>query len=704
MAKARKAASRDAAEARTDSRYEARKERERKRQARMSAEGRDIAPMPKCRRPAERKKCEASLKYFALHCFPSKFGKTFSKDHLQAIQKMEDSIVNGALFALSMPRGSGKTTLIVVAVMWAILCGHRGYIALIGPTAAHARKMLRTIKVELEHNDELLDLFPEACWPFRCLQNKANKCGGQLYNGRRTCIEWGKDQICFASIDNAKCSGAIIETAGLTGSIRGMQYPTADGETRRPDLVVIDDPQTKRSAKSDTQCQDRLETIQGDVLGLAGPGESIAGFLLCTVIRKGDVADQLLDRELHPEWYGYRCKLIYEWPKNEELWDQYAQIRAEELQAGRGIEAATEFYRKNRKAMDAGSKVAWEERFRDNEISALQHVYNLLLRDEVAFWAEFQNEPKDDSEDTELLTVDQITMKLSGYGRGVVPPEADTLTAFIDVQGKILYWLVAAWKSDNFSGWVLDWGAWPDQGLAHFTLSGARKTLAKKYPRMGIEGRTRAGLQDLVDHLIAREFRGPDDATHRLRRIGIDAGWGETSKVVQQFCREHDHASILIPCFGRGITPTQAPIESWKKVDGERRGLKLVIRPTKGGGRHLLADTNYWKTFIHNRLSTAIGDPGALCLPKPTKREANGNRMLAEHCRAEARTRVTTDERSGDVYKLPPSKPDNHLWDCLVNSAVMAAAEGVSLAEHRPAKRNAGKKRRQKQRVSQLAT
>jgi len=702
MPKARSTASRSDTRRTVSQPYAERKERERKRQARMSAEGRDIAPMPKVRRPAERKKCEASLQYFATRCFADKFKKSFSPDHLRAIQKMEDSIVNGALFALSMPRGSGKTTLIVVAVIWAIVCGHRGYIALIGPTANHARKMLRTIKVELEHNDMLLDLFPEATWAFRCLENKANKCGGQLYNGRRTCIEWGKDLICFASIDGAPSSGAIIETAGLTGSIRGMQYPTPDGRTRRPDLVVIDDPQTKRSAKSETQCQDRLETIQGDVLGLAGPGESIAGFLLCTVIRKGDVADQLLDRAQHPEWHGDRCKLIYEWPTNEELWDQYAVIRSEELQAGRGIAAATAFYKKNKRAMDAGAKVAWSERFLVTELSALQHVYNLLLRDETAFWAEFQNEPKDESEDAELLTVDQISEKVSGYARRVVPPEADTMTAFIDVQKKVLYYLVAAWRSTDFSGWVVDWGSWPDQGVSHFTLAGARKTLAKQYPRMAIEGRTRAGLQDLVDHLIGTEWQGPDSATHRIRRIGIDAGWGETSKVVQQFCREHDHAAILLPCFGRGITPTQAPIESWAKVDGERRGLKLVIRPTKGGGRHLLCDTNFWKTFIHNRLGTAIGDPSALCLPKPPRHQRYANRMLAEHCRAEARTRVTTDERSGDVYRLPPSQPDNHLWDCLVNAAVVAAAEGVSLAEHRP--RKVVKSRRTKKRVSSLAT
>lgn len=687
--------------------YSERKERERQRQARMSIEGRDIAPVPKCRKPAERKKCTESLKYFAMRCFPEKFKKKFSPDHEAAIAKMEAAVRDGALFALAMPRGSGKSTLIVVAVIWAILCGHKSYVALIGPTAHHAKKMLRSVKIELEHNDDLFDLFPEAVWPFRCLGGQPNKCRGQLHEGQRTCIEWGKELLVFATLPNAACSGAVIETAGLTGSIRGMNYAKPDGTAMRPDLVVIDDPQTKRSAKSDTQCDDRLETIQGDILGLAGPGESISGFVLCTVIRKGDVADRLLDRKEHPEWQGDRYRLVYDWPTNTKLWDEYAVKYLEGMQSGLGVAPATEFYREHRRAMDAGARVAWEDRYKTGELSALQHAYNLLLQDDHAFWCEYQNEPTDPNEDTELLSAEQIAAKCSGYHRGVVPPEVDTLTAFIDIQKKVLYWMVVGWRSADFSGWVVDWGAWPDQGLTYWTLAGVRQTLAKKYPRMGTEGRTRAGLVDLIDTLVDRVWESTEGNTYRIKKIGVDAGWGETSKIVQQTCRQHAHASILMPSFGRGITPTQAPIESWGKVDGERRGLKLVIRPTKGGGRHLLADANYWKTFIFNRFATAIGDPGALVLPKPRPRFTNENRILGEHCRAETRKRVSTGERSGDVWTLPPHQPDNHLFDCLVNNAVMAASEGVLLREHRrtiPVASNAAVKKKRRSRVSPLST
>ena len=51
----------------------------------------------------------------------------------------------------------------------------------------------------------------------------------------------------------------------------------------------------------------------------------------CTVIRPGDMADNILDRDKHPEWNGERTKMVYAFPTNEKLWQQYAEIRAEGL-------------------------------------------------------------------------------------------------------------------------------------------------------------------------------------------------------------------------------------------------------------------------------------------------------------------------------------------------------------------------------------
>ena len=68
-------------------------------------------------------------------------------------------------------------------------------------------------------------------------------------------------------------------------------------------------------------------------------------------------------------------------------------LRAEGLREGDGGVKATEFYRMRQAEMDAGSQVAWPARFNADELSALQHAFNLKLRDEEAFYAEYQNEP-----------------------------------------------------------------------------------------------------------------------------------------------------------------------------------------------------------------------------------------------------------------------------------------------------------------------
>ena len=73
-----------------------------------------------------------------------------------------------------------------------------------------------------------------------------------------------------------------------------MKYKRADGQTVRPSLVVLDDPQTDESARSLSQCATRESILAGAILGLAGPGKKISGIMPCTVIRPGDMADNIL--------------------------------------------------------------------------------------------------------------------------------------------------------------------------------------------------------------------------------------------------------------------------------------------------------------------------------------------------------------------------------------------------------------------------
>ena len=75
------------------------------------------------------------------------------------------------------------------------------------------------------------------------------------------------------------------------------------------------------------------------------------------------MADNILDRDKHPEWNGERTRMVYAFPTNESHWHRYAEIRAEGFRRSDGGAAGTKFYRQNRVAMDEGSVIGWPERF-----------------------------------------------------------------------------------------------------------------------------------------------------------------------------------------------------------------------------------------------------------------------------------------------------------------------------------------------------
>ncbi|NLI00021.1 MAG: hypothetical protein GX446_11100 [Chthonomonadales bacterium] len=658
--------------------YEAMKEAARARNAELSAIGRDIGEIPEVIDPDRKARAATDFRFFCEAYFPETFSLPWSDDHLKVIAKIETAVLRGGLFAMAMPRGSGKTTLAETACIWAMLTGAQEFVCLIGSDAGHARSMLESIKVEFETNERLLDDYPEAVFPIHALERIHNRAKGQLCGGKATRIVWTADEIVLPTIADSKASGAIIRVAGIESRIRGMKFKRADGRAVRPSLVVLDDPQTDESARSDMQVRARMETLNGAILNLAGPGQKISGIMPCTVIRPGDMADQILDRDKHPAWQGERTRLVYVFPTNEKLWDKYAQIRADSFRNDGDGHEATEFYGKHRKEMDAGAVIAWPERHNEDELSAIQHAMNLRLQDERAFWAEYQNQPLPQEEgESDQLNADAIAAKTNGLPRGVVPIGASHLTMFIDVQGKLLFHAVVAWE-DDFTGYVVDYGTYPDQQRPVFALREVQKTLARVAPGTGMEGSIYAGLEKLTDAYLAKRWRHDDGAEMGIERCLIDANWGQSTDVVYQFCRQSAHAGLIMPSHGRYVGASSVPFSEYKRKKGERVGLHWRVPTVQGRRqvRHVLIDTNYWKSFVHARLAVAMGDPGSLSL---FGRKPSEHQLLAEHLTAEYRVKTEARGRIVDEWKIRAGGPDNHWLDCMVGCAVAASILGAVL-------------------------
>ncbi len=658
--------------------YERMKESARARNAALALAGRDIGELSAVEKPDRKERASRDFQYFCESYFPLTFHLNWSPDHIKVINKIEQAVVHGGLFALAMARGSGKSSIAEVACIWSVLYGHREFVCLIGSDEGHACDMLESIKTELDSNDQLLADFPEVCFPIQALDGISNRANGQLFKGSRTHIGWTAKEIVLPTIADSPASGAIIKVAGITGRIRGMKFKRPDGRSVRPSLVVLDDPQTDDSARSLSQCANRESILAGAVLGLAGPGKKISGIMPCTVIRPGDMADTILDRDKHPDWNGERTRMVYAFPTNEAMWQRYAEIRAEGLRNGDGGSSATEFYRQNKVAMDEGSIIGWPERFNYDELSAIQHAMNLKLQDEAAFFAEYQNEPLPTKVVAEgVLSADEIARKINRMERGVLSIGCNHLTAFVDIQQKLLYYMVVGWE-DDFTGYVVDYGTYPDQRRSYFTLRDARLTLTTSTEGTGLEGSIYSGLSSLTTDVLDREWVRDDGAAMRIGRCLIDANWGHSTDVVYQFCRQSKHSAIVMPSHGRFVGASSMPFSEYKRRPGDRVGLNWRIPSVHGKRaiRHVIYDTNWWKSFVHARLAVAIGDRGCLSLfgnnPEP-------HRMLSEQLTAEYYVKTEGRGRTVDEWKSRPDQPDNHWLDCLVGAAMAGSMQGCVL-------------------------
>ena len=641
----------------------------------------EIAPLPKRKNPRRRKKCERDLLKFCETYYPARFSLEWSPDHLIFINELQDRLLNGGKKSQAMPRGSGKTSLVITAAQWAALFGHRSFLFLIAVSDSKAKQLIDVLKMDLTTNERLFEDFPEVCHPIRKLENKSIKTKAQTFKKKFTSCQWAQNRVVLPDIPKSMSRQCIFQSAGITsGEIRGAIYTTPSGEMRRPDMVLLDDPQDDEVALSLAQCEKRERLIDGAVLGMAGPTTQISAFMTCTIIADGDLSSTYLSRKKKPEWRGSVCGMVRSMPDNLSLWDEYKNHRDEELEAGGDGSSANTFYEQNREDLEKGAEVSWPERVEGGCISAIQTAMHKYLYVPESFAAEYQNSPlaKDDTS-KQLLRPEEIAVKQNAHARRKIPSECHTLVTHIDVQKKCLYYTVLA-VEDRFSCHVIDYGTFPEQRANYYTLTGIRSTLARKYPGAGLEGSIHAGLVDLIQSLEDTEWKKDNGDLLTINLGLIDAGWGESTDVVRKVCRDIPQKGRFLPAFGRGVLATSRPLTATKKKPGERRGIGWRQLPVDGMPlKQVLFDANMMKSFAHERLSVAVGAPGCMTLykAKPTL-----HRMFSEQLRSETATDVEANGNKKREWKLRPDRPDNHFLDNLAGCVCAAMISGCALDEH----------------------
>lgn len=645
------------------------------RSRRQSAAARDIRELPPVADPARRRACRYNLREFATTYLPAAFDKPLSGDHERILATLQETILHGGRHVLAAPRGFGKTTLTMTAALWAYCYAHRRFVAVVAGNSARARELMRVILVpELLQNDRLADDFPELVFPLLALDNVPQRAGYQTYRGRHTNLKISDRLLVAPTIPGARTSGARVAAAGLSSAgIRGLLSRLPDGSYLRPDLALVDDPQTDASAKSNAQTNDRESLIDGALLGLAGPGQTLAAVMTCTVIRPDDLAARYLDPNNHLTWTKHHGRLVYSWPKDAEKWERYRELRDSAMRAGHPITKANNYFRRHKRAMLAGAKIAWDH-YGPEDLHPVQYAFHLLWDDPAAFWAERQNEPQ--AADTNTLDVaplvaSEIASRTNRVKRGTVPLEAEYLTIGVDCHDDAHYYVVLA-STPAATAYVVDYGMWPRQKRnPAYKLRQAEPAIPKLYRGATKSERLARSLADLLDTLAKAAWVRESGEAIRPTLALIDSGYlpSAVTGIVD--------STRALPCMaarGKSIGPRNKPIEEYNVKAGERLGPGwALLRRSKQSPRRVTVDTNAWKSRVRDALQTPPGNAGAITLYGSQSRV---HQAFGAQCCVEHPTPTTVAGRTVEVWEV--RRPgDNHLFDSLILAAVAASVAGA---------------------------
>ena len=637
------------------------------------AEERDIA-IDRSKQDLDRRiACGKDPELFCRTYFKDVFYLDFTADQKIMIAAIAERIHFGGYQAIAAERGGGKSTITkIVGGIWAIVYGYIDWLVLVNANGRSAMDTLKDLKHFYEFNDLLRDDFPEICDPIRALDGAPQRAGFQTHDGRRTRINWGSEEIVMPRIAGSQASGAIITARGVDSAIRGLVRGA-----KRPRLVIGDDIETRESAGSYTQTASRKETLQKDVIGLAGPGRQLAIVLLCTVINRKCLAWEYTDRKLRPEWQGIRQRWVIQWPADKALWERYLDLRRADKQAGDAYaRGAQRFYLENRIAMDAGAQVSNVSRFDAKlledgtplELSSLQSAYNLIGDQGIAnFSSEYQNDPpEDEGIEGSGLTDTAIQEALSGLDQGFVPAGTEALTCGIDIGGRVLHWVVVAWTK-NFVGRVVDYGVL----AVHSPISGK---ITDSDNQSAVEAAIRNALLEFKDRAAEGWTEENETAPRPLDLCLVDSGWQD--KAVYEFIK---HAG-----------------GKFRASKGFGSGNRVLYRPPAKGGKDRLSGNNwaclfqhtdkvwlyhvnsdFWKLSVQNGFLLPPDKPGAMTLFGSDK---YAHKTLARHILAEKWVREFIPGKGVKEYFDVVNK-QNHYLDALHYAAAAASILGIQIVQ-----------------------
>lgn len=623
--------------------------------ARHVAKRSDIGELPPVADPERRRRCSESLVEFVRTYGAELLDHEPSERLCGYLRELEAAIRGAGQVHVRQARGSGKTTLVKLAILWAVLTGLCSYVVVFGAAASLTAALLSDIWELLEYAEPLGEDWPEACVPIRVAEGLSQRWLGQHYHGRRTMVRRSARELRLPTIEGSPSSGALIVGLGAGSRTRGL----VRGK-RRPDLVLLDDIQSRDDARNPAACKKLEDWISGDVQGLTG-SRLLNAVMTSTPIVEGDLSDRFADSDRHPEWRLVEHPLIAAEPRADGLWREYDRLWTEARRAGDAeFRVATAWYAAHRDEMDEGADVLDPLNYdRRLELSGYQHARNLRLTlGPAAFAAEYQL-TTEGREDAVVVTPALVASRVNGSARLTLPPGTVQAVAAIDVNaGAGISWTVTGWGPHQ-TGAVLGYGRWPGGG-------------ARLVPANATDAETdrliAAGLTHVIAQLLAMQVvRADTGAADRIAAVWADCGYRR--RTVLRVCAVFRARTGRIVHGVQGYAHTRYSSTARHVV---QRGAEGVDCRQADGETWYAQDSDLYRERAQRAWLAPPLTPGSLSLPGSDPRAHED--YAAEIC-AERLTDKLARERGRPTVYVWTAVPGvgNHWLDTTTTCVAMAA-------------------------------
>lgn len=313
---------------------------------------------------------------------------------VKIIDAMYSAVGAGRPYLVLMSRGFGKTSYTEGVVSYCLATARCKFCVVVSLNKEAAAAIVEDI-VRLFGSEPFATDYPDIALPIILKDGSWKR--KQTSGGKSTDCRFTNGRLVFPRVVDD--DGNEVPTAHsflipkALKAVRGTKRGTL-----RPDLIVLDDLQTTEDADNPQTVAKKLRYIRNDIMNAGGKSE-LSIINTATVIASDDLAERLAEDKT---WSTTRFKAFDHFPDDfikdprNGLWAQYWAIWDKDSENGDKHPNALKFYRKNRKAMDAGADVLNPMRFdkdRD-QISCVQHLmdrYHKVGRS--AFMAEMQMQP-----------------------------------------------------------------------------------------------------------------------------------------------------------------------------------------------------------------------------------------------------------------------------------------------------------------------